>query len=217
MSSTNRGSKRSPMDYYVTPIEPIQLFLRELNRDISWTNGDDPSLRILDPSAGGDELNPMSYPCALFDRKVTTIDIREDSPATYKRDYLTYKTEFVHSICGGPPNIIITNPPFGLAMQFIRKALLDVAPGGLVIMLLRLNYFGSDARKEFFQSTMPSYSHVHSKRMCFWPDPISAAMLDWATREDIKIPRKGAVDSIEYQHATWIQGENPRHTKLRVI
>lgn len=190
MSSTNRGAERSKFDYYVTPIPAIKHFLSEFERPVLLRG------EILDPCAGGDANRPMSYPTALtefspFDPDIIrTIDIREDSRAGSICDYL--KTQMDHQ-----PDVIISNPPFDLAVQFIEKALFDVKEGGIVVMLCRLNFFGSGKRKAFWHSNMPVWAYVHSERMSFTED--------------------GKTDSIEYAHLVWIKESRPRFTQLRVI
>jgi hypothetical protein len=192
MSSTNRGNDRSAHDYYVTPIPAIIHFIQEFHADNEWFG---PSY-IVDPCAGGDASNPMSYPSAFrllgyTPLRFNTIDIRGDSPATITCDYLKC------DVGSSKPDLIISNPPFNLAMEFIQKALEDVREGGLVIMLLRLNYFGSQKRKAWWQANMPTWCYVHSERMSFTPD--------------------GKTDSIEYMHAVWVKGQHPKFTQLRVI
>jgi hypothetical protein len=85
----------------------------------------------------------MSYPeairCLYGDLSIQTIDIRDDSLADYKSDYLP--TEIIEK-----PQIICTNPPFNQALAIINKDIDDVADNGFVIMLLRLNFFGSKAK-----------------------------------------------------------------------
>ena len=196
MSSTNRGGQRAVSDYYKTPVYAIMDFLGNASKDepslFDFTNK-----LILDPCAGGatKKNESMSYPEALKKMPTTlttvidTIDIREDSPAGITTDYLTWKTEPVY-------DIIITNPPFALALPIIQKALSDVHDGGLVIMLLRLNFFGSKERFQFWQTTMPIYTYVHAKRMKF---------------------TQAGSDSIEYIHAVWQKGNYPKFTKLRII
>lgn len=196
MSSTNRSNARNAhiADYYVTPIPTIVDFLMEFfndNPEMSFGNK-----IILDPCAGGDSLHPMSYPTALlkYDYVVApiikTIDIREDSLADMHNDYIS-------TILDYKPDVIITNPPFGIAKEIIEKALCDVKDGGLVIMLLRLNFFGSQSRFNFWKKNMPAYSYVHSKRISF--------------------TENGITDSIEYMHCVWIKGTAPKFVSMRVI
>lgn len=195
MSSTNRSAARDAhkADYYVTPVNSIMDFLMEFDNDwpeLSFTGGD---IDILDPCAGGDAVSLMSYPTALlkFDpvKYVHTVDIRPDSRALIKADYLTLD-------CKDKVDVIITNPPFNLALPIIQKALNDVRPGGLVVMLLRLNFFGSQERSAWFEKHMPLCCYVHSRRM--------------------KFTEKGT-DSIEYMHAVWQKDKYPKFTSLRII
>lgn len=223
MSSTNRGAVRSPNDFYVTDPQEIRKFLR------AWIATDDQashfwrqSRRVLDPSAGGlteevviEQKAPkpplvfkpceMSYPKAIAEHfgdlpnggahQVDTIDIRENSRAAVKADFLAYGA-------GGLPmdyDVVITNPPFALAIEFIRKAFMCVKDGGYVVMLLRLNFFGSKERNLFFRSgNMPGATYVHAQRLGFTPD--------------------GKTDSIEYIHAVWQKtGERCESSQLHVL
>ena len=196
MSSTNRGYDRHKSDYYVTPVDKIEEFLHEFIKH-------EPSAfdeRIIDPCAGGDETHPMSYPTALFNAfgisgmngKVTTIDIREDSLAHIKKSFLETKFKIL-------PRTIITNPPFNLADEIIKKSLDDVEEYGFVVMLLRLNFFGGKKRKEKFWDKigLPKYTFVHHRRMSFTED--------------------NKTDSIEYAHFVWQKGYKPEFTQLVVI
>lgn len=165
MSSTNRGYSRHKSDYYVTPVEEIKNFLsawlaQESQSSDVWldlTERPD-KLTWLDPCAGGDASHPMSYTEALKDIGVspTTIDIRDDSRAEYKADYLQTEVDGY--------SVIITNPPFYLAQEIIEKALNEAE---YVVMLLRLNFLGSKSRKEFWDKHPAKYIFVHHKRMSF--------------------------------------------------
>jgi len=196
MSSTNRGYDRHASDYYRTPISAIEEFLgkwdeladKGLVKDIFTQEA-----ICLDPSAGGDKDFPLiPYPSALKSRyqivQIDTMDIREDSSADKKADYLTTN-------CKGY-DVIITNPPFYLAQEFIEKALEDVKDDGYVVMLLRLNFFGSKKRFDLWQRHMPIYTFVHHKRLSF---------------------TGGKTDSVEYMHAVWKKDVKPLSTNLVVI
>lgn len=159
MSSTNRSKARNEheFDYYVTPINDIELFLNKFDScySLDWS-----SLKIVDPCAGGNSeicdengikevYHPMSYSTAIHNVygdacDITNIDIRSDSLAEIKGNYLNMDIENLH------PDVIITNPPFNLIVPIIEKAIRDVSDCGYVIMLLRLNFFGSQNRKKLF-------------------------------------------------------------------
>lgn len=203
MSSTKRSGVRlqHASDYYVTPQEEIAKFLAEIVQvEPTYLRG-----VILDPCAGGDAsaTSTMPYPEALFEAgagEIITIDIRQDSPADYHGDYL--ETNLVESYALEPWNII-TNPPFFLAEEIIRKALNDVLPGGFVTMLLRLNFFGSAKRYGVFFNgdLMPKYCFVHARRMPF----------------GLNKHGKVGTDSIEYAHFVWQRGFHPAFTQVKVI
>lgn len=194
MSSTNRSNARQEhiADYYRTPIADIEKFMSELDKVVTI----DMDKCTLDPCAGGDENNPMSYPTALYNyyrvpmENIKTIDIREDSLAEKKADYLNTELDY-------KPYVVITNPPFNKALEFIRKALEDVEEDGYVIMLLRLNFLETKARKDFFDSYMPEYIFVHHKRMSFIEG--------------------GGTDSVAYAHYVWRKGYYPEFAKIKVI
>lgn len=193
MSSTNRNNaaERHKSDYYVTPQYAIRDFMGEfiycedLHED-DW---------VLDPCAGGDEDNEMSYYevlKAMGFENITTIDIRQDSLADRKEDYLEVKL-------AGKPDIIITNPPFNNSIPIIKKAIQDVEENGFVIMLQRLNFMGGVTyKKDFWDEVgLPKYIFVHRKRMSFI--------------------KGGGTDSIEYAHYVWQKGYKPDFAKTKII
>jgi hypothetical protein len=229
MSSTNRGGPRNPGDYYVTPIPHINTFLREFKHDIE--HGQDPVIdwticpfdlwgegiiRILDPCAGGDDINSMSYPAALAQHPLAenyhliTVDIREDSPASIKANFLTTDISF-------DPDIVITNPPFELALNIIEKSLQEVRDGGLVIMLLRLNFLESADRFAFFNNNMPNVIYPDGRRMGFWPEKVSTAMLKWCAENDVEVKKPTDCDSVPHAHFVFQKGTKNRFAKIRPI
>lgn len=197
MSSTNRhnAEKRHIADYYVTPVKDIITFLGALDEEVSLDIWDK---TILDPCAGGDPSHDMSYPKALREyyaipddwNGIKTIDIREDSLAETKCNFIETKLDY-------KPFLIISNPPFNQAMEFIKKALDDVEDGGYVAMLLRLNFLETKARKDFFDNYMPTWIFVHHKRMSFTD--------------------AGGTDSVAYCHMVWKKNDYPKFAKIRVI
>jgi len=128
----------------------------------------------------------------MLDIDVDTIDIREDSLASVKGDYLLADST------ANKYNIIITNPPFCFAPEIIKKAVSDVVDGGFVVMLLRLNYWGSKERNKWLKDNMPKYCFIHGyPRMSF--------------------TKNGGTDSIEYCHLVWQKGLNNKYTKTILL
>lgn len=204
MSSTNRHARLANCaDYYRTPVPAILDFFDALEAD--WREILDPAgfsfdqpFTVLDPCAGGDSVHDMSYPVALRQhrlgknmQRLVTVDIRPDSKADIKADYLRF------SVAEASPMVVLTNPPFNLAQPVIEKALGDVVDGGLVIALLRLNFLGAQKRAEFFGRHMPSAIFVHSKRMSFSDAP--------------------GTDSAEYAHFVWQRGSEQRFSLTRRV
>lgn len=206
MSSTNRtnASERHISDYYITPTKDIVDFFTHWVRDIQNSDMDDflsvshnlNNLVWLDPCAGGDATHDMSYPSVIINElgtspeNISTLDIRPDSRADVICDFLHFPKMMEY-------DIVITNPPFNIALEIIQKSFEVVQTGGYVIMLLRLNFLGSKSRKPFFDKYPPMYVYVHHKRMSF--------------------TENGATDSIEYAHFVWKKGYTPEHTLLKVI
>lgn len=127
MSSTNRSRARDNhiADYYVTPVPAICAFIQ------AFVKVEPHALRgvVLDPCAGGRiGKEQPSYPIALAQEKIpysslVTMDIREDSRAQYRKDFLAVPAKEV-------ADVVITNPPFNIAMEIIEKALAVTKPGG---------------------------------------------------------------------------------------
>jgi hypothetical protein len=79
-----------------------------------------------------------------------------------------------------PYDLVITNPPFSIAMDFIRKGLeLDTR---YVVILQRLNYLGSGARFSFMSENPPDL-YILPNRVSF--------------------KASGKADSVEYAWFVW--------------
>ena len=201
MSSTNRGYERHVSDFYITPQEPIRQFLEKF-LSIETLNQD---IKILDPCAGGNDKYDMPYFKVLESlgfNNIRTADIRQNSQARFKLDFLNDVLDFEYF------DLTISNPPFNLAIEFINKALNNTKNNGFVIMILRLNFFGSQSRKKFFAENMPKYCFVHSKRISFFPEDFEL---------DGKVYKKGSTDSIEYAHFVWQKNYKQDYCKTYVI
>lgn len=78
-------------------------------------------------------------------------------------DWLAHEEDFF-------PDLLITNPPYSLAFEFVQKAVrLTEECGGMTAMLLRLGFLGSRRRSGWMRAHPPSV-HVISPRPSFTPD-----------------------------------------------
>lgn len=50
-------------------------------------------------------------------------------------------------------DVIITNPPFSLTIEFLKKSLSELAPDGTLAYLQRVNFLGSKCRVDFWAET----------------------------------------------------------------
>ena len=67
-----------------------------------------------------------------------------------RTDYLTWTPKSRWA-----PDLIMTNPPFSLAVEFIERSRQLVDPYGLVVMLLQTGIEGSNDRREFWAKHRP--------------------------------------------------------------
>lgn len=125
MSSTD-GKKRVDNDVYPTPRPLAKAFLQMVEVR--------PMDLFLEPCRG---CGAISDQVPLPEAQKSWAEIRDGV------DYLN--TPFPMQ------DLIITNPPYLLAAEFIEKALSERAPGGLVAMFLRLNFIGSIERVDFWK------------------------------------------------------------------
>lgn len=147
MSATNRGAVRNEYDFYATPREPIEKILAEI--DFSCISS------FVEPCRGDGAI----YNYITCEKDYS--EIRED------RDYLKMVFD-----C----DLIITNPPFSIALDFLEKSLKEAKT---VVYLLRLNFLGSQKRKEFWQSNPPSHLFTLSKRPSFTGKGTDATEYAW--------------------------------------
>lgn len=142
MSSTKRGSERNKNDAYYTPKWCVQGLVEMINWDLIGT--------FHEPCYGNGSIYHQ-IPLDDFQKSWSEID--------KGKDYLDEKQQDV--------DLIITNPPFKLAEQFILKSL---SHSKNVIMLLRLNFLESQIRYDFWNNNKPNHIIVLSNRPSFTQD-----------------------------------------------
>jgi hypothetical protein len=207
MSSTNRGNARDKDDWYITPKPHIEKFLNYFNDNIYRLENIN---EFFDPCAGGSITKEydMPYPTVIkkFTQKpILTIDIREDSKADVIENFLDCDIEL------DKDSMIVSNPPFCLAKEFIEKAY-RLNPR-FIVYFLRLNFLGSKERFLFFKHYKPSFCVVHHDRPSFVVDDIKY----FDKKGNEKILKKYSTDSIEYAHFVWDTTKEPKFTQMDII
>jgi len=168
MSSTNRGSKRSPADNYGTPGWCVHRLLDE-PPEVLKTVGKN----WIEPCAGdGNIIKAVEDWHNIRGEKPPTFDAVELRKVCRKKIMKrpSYRTLYCPQdfLEWQPPktryDVCITNPPFWCAQPILEKCL---SISKVVILLLRLNYVGSEKRHEFMRSAMPNDTLVLPNRPAF--------------------------------------------------
>ena len=164
-----------PDEFYPTPAWCIEAILDHL--------GPLPGLRWLEPCAGNGAMvrtvDAWHERRRLPLRHWTLCELREDARQQLAfmgdltiGDFLTARTH--------PADVAILNPPFSLALEFVRKCL-DLAP--IVVCLERLNWLASMDRSHWLREHTPDV-YVLPNRPSFTggqTDACDYAWLVWPT------------------------------------
>lgn len=172
MSATNRGAERKPYDFYATPLDVVENLLN--NIDLS-TYGN----KVLEPSAGNGNISKIikeKYP----EKELTSMEIREEeynnliqiSDKVIIGNFLEDKINYKY-------NIIIGNPPYSLAKEFVEKCIDSLNDDGVLIFLLRTAFLESKSRYEFWQKNPLSRLYTLSKRPSFTGKGTDATSYSW--------------------------------------
>lgn len=192
MSATGRGAKREEYDFYETPRWCVDLIMPRLLE--LCPN----ACTILDPAAGrGAILNAVKrlwLPNAItkgFElHPQRAAQAAERGHSVIQRDALFPLTSDWRQ--QWQADMIIMNPPYTLADQFISLALTSNSP--LVAALLRLDYIAPKKRRKVW-SACPEL-HILEERPAFEKDPDN--------------PTK-ATDFAEYAWFLWHEKSQPRY------
>lgn len=176
---------RDQLDFYATP----QVAVDELLAEIGPLLGEG---YVLDPAAGDGALL-TAVKDALPDRAVVGIEIDPArcamAAARFGPDWV-WEADYLKEEYPGYPEfaLVIANPPYSLAQEFVDKMLRERGQDTIVAALLRINFLGSQKRAQWWLSHRPDAVRVLSKRPSFTGD--------------------GKTDSTEYAWYLW--GEQVR-------
>lgn len=149
LSSGNSVAQRAENDFYATDPKAVTKLLECFERDDITIRGTE----YLEPCVGTgnirnvfkDDTNMNHWTCLdLVDR---------GCPNTVVQDFLSWQTsqEF---------DFIITNPPYSLAADFVKKSMEILSDNGMCCMFLKLQFLEGAKRKELFEKYPPRYIYV---------------------------------------------------------
>ena len=146
MYARNRSNVRKPYDFYSTPIDCIENLLN--NIDLSNYGNS-----VLEPSAGNGNI------CKIFkqyypNKDLTAVELREEEfNSLCKLDIDDVIIDSFYNI-RDKFDIIIGNPPYSEAQEFIEHSFELLNDNGILLFLLRTNFLESKKGMNFGKSTL---------------------------------------------------------------
>lgn len=141
-ASNHSKGEREVNDYYATEPKAVELLLQKENF----------SSIILEPSCGEGHISRVLLDNGYAVKSSDLID----------RGFGEVKDFFeVDEFCGD----IITNPPYKVALDFVKHSLDIIPEGSKVAMFLKLQFLEGKARKEFYKENPPKKIYVASGRL----------------------------------------------------
>lgn len=141
-ASNHSKGEREVNDYYATEPKAVELLLQKEKF----------SSIILEPSCGEGHISRVLLDNGYAVKSSDLID----------RGFGEVKDFFeVDEFCGD----IITNPPYKVALDFVKHSLDIIPEGSKVAMFLKLQFLEGKARKEFYKENPPKKIYVASGRL----------------------------------------------------
>lgn len=150
-----KKEKRRENDFYPTPIECTIALVEFLKIE---------NMNIWEPCCGNGAISKI----LSIKNNVYSSDLNDYNFGESGIDYLKCKKEKKF-------DAIITNPPFYIASEIIKKA---ISESDIVCMLLKSQYWHSQSRYKLFMKNIPSYILPLTWRPNFAPDRGSAPIME---------------------------------------
>jgi hypothetical protein len=208
------AKKRIKNDNYPTPLTLARVGWGVAQRYVAAAGLT--QLRVCEPGCG--DVQPF-LAAASTDPRVIALegsDLRNVAAADPRAIVTSGVDWTAESVASGPWDVIVTNPPFSVAEAFARRSLPRLAPGGVLVLLVRLSFLGSAARRDFWRDhpltelciirPRPSFdgsggSDTSEYAWCVWAPSLGQAptitWCDWAKPRRIGLVRmRGDVDML---------------------
>lgn len=157
LAGGNSERGRVKNDYYATPTNDVLDFFDKLiNRD------DEIDIRdintILEPAGGGGHMIDALSEIFVFS-DIDSVDIEPKRDDIIQADFLSDDND---ELINKDYDLVITNPPFKLAKEFIDKSL-EIS-NRYVMYYLKIQFLEGINRKEWFRGLPLKYVYVYSYR-----------------------------------------------------
>lgn len=152
LAGGNSASVREENDFYATNPETVRLFLDEFIKDNPFNEKD-----ILEPACGNGNISEVLKEYYKNSNIIST-DLIDRNYGVGGVDFLTSEFNKV--------DMVITNPPFKFAQEFIEKGL-EIS-NKYVVMLCKIQLLEGIKRKKMFLNTPLKYIYVHTTRQATW-------------------------------------------------
>lgn len=143
-ASAHSKEDRQVNDFYATDPNALITFLDESGIELN---------NVWEPACGEGHLSKVLDRRGVLSRSTDLIDRGYGEVL----DFYEYNNPWEGDI--------LTNPPYGDAMQFCKKALDLVTNGNKVIMLMRIQFLEGQKRKPFLKKYPLKYVYVSSSRL----------------------------------------------------
>lgn len=137
--------EREENDFYATPEGATRLFLDNHKIDAET---------FLEPACGQGHISKVLEEY-FHGTEIISTDLIDRGFGISGIDFLTN--------CFKKVDVVITNPPFKLAKEFIEKSL--TIANKQVIMFAKIQFLETETRKQLFKNTPLKYVYIHSKRV----------------------------------------------------
>ena len=141
-ASNHSKLERETNDYYATEPKAVELLLEKEKF----------SSNLLEPSCGEGHISKV---LSEHGYNVTSSDL-------ISRGFGDTQDFFDYKYFNGN---IVTNPPYKVALDFVKHSLKIIPDGNKVAMFLKLQFLEGKARKEFYKTNPPKKIYVASGRL----------------------------------------------------
>lgn len=145
-SSNHAADQREAFDYYATDPKAVEMLLEmETFAPVIW-----------EPACGEGHISKVLQ---AHGHEVISTDL------IYRGFGDPEPLNFLEETLDNFEGDIITNPPYSSGLDFVKRALESVRPGGKVAMFLKVQFLEGQKRGEFFKQTPPRTVYISRSRL----------------------------------------------------